>query len=264
MTEQLAILQELILAAKADGDDETAEWLASIADDPEQVAQVVCELTESVEDVFCDRILMERFSGTITDKSGRKITYQDGKRVAGQHDYGSGNDPASHADIEQSAKSDIEKLPPEQQKKVKGIVGKMGDKINQFLVDHATAFSRLATAASVIESFITTPEDIQKSPWLASKFAGGQTAGDHIADWTTSGLGVGIPGTVVTKVVAAAMAHAWKGVKKQIGLSESAGVDYDAAGEFLAGLLDTIYEAMGLPTGADAKSIAEKLKGLSS
>jgi hypothetical protein len=37
----LETLQELILAAKADGDDETADWLASIADDPEQVAAVV-------------------------------------------------------------------------------------------------------------------------------------------------------------------------------------------------------------------------------
>ena len=38
--EQLDTLQSLIIAAAAEGDDETAAWLVSIADDPEQVAAV--------------------------------------------------------------------------------------------------------------------------------------------------------------------------------------------------------------------------------
>ena len=39
-TAALATLQELILAARAEGDAETAGWLASIADDPAEVARV--------------------------------------------------------------------------------------------------------------------------------------------------------------------------------------------------------------------------------
>jgi hypothetical protein len=209
-----------------------------------------------------DRLLLEHgFSGTLTDKSGRKRTYQDGKPVAGQHDQGGGK-PAPAHNVEQSLQADIDNLSPESAAKVKGLIGRVGDKVNAFILNHATTFARLGTAASVIEAFITTPEDVQKSPWLASKFAGGQTAGDHIADGMTAELGVGVPGTVVTKLVAAALAHGWRAAKKQLGLSESEGVDFAAAGEFLAGLLDAVHEGLGLPTGTDAAAIAEQLKTL--
>lgn len=54
--------------------------------------------TESIHAVSLERILLEHgYSGTLTDKNGRKITYQDGKRVAGQHDQGGGKQPAAAA-----------------------------------------------------------------------------------------------------------------------------------------------------------------------
>jgi hypothetical protein len=82
----LATLQEMILAAHAGGDGETADWLASIAGDPEQVAQVTgSNVSESEAYHEGDgRWLLEHgYTGTVTDAAGRKQTYADGVHVAG-------------------------------------------------------------------------------------------------------------------------------------------------------------------------------------
>lgn len=42
----LELLQELILAARADGDADTAAWLAGLADDPDRLRQFVASLAD--------------------------------------------------------------------------------------------------------------------------------------------------------------------------------------------------------------------------
>lgn len=86
MTEALALLQEMILAARAAGDADTAAWLLALADDPAEVARVTGAgaRTEAEEDHDpLGRALLEHgFTGTITDTAGHKRTYSDGKQVA--------------------------------------------------------------------------------------------------------------------------------------------------------------------------------------
>lgn len=89
----LDTLQELILAAHAEGDGELASWLGDAADDPDLLAQLTTkpagdtEHFDPLESLLEseDRWLLEHgFTGTITDAAGRKQQYTDGKHVAGQ------------------------------------------------------------------------------------------------------------------------------------------------------------------------------------
>jgi hypothetical protein len=101
----LDTLRAMILAARADGDADLAEWLASCADDPEALARVTgTDRTESDGDdgTGAGRWLIEHgFTGTITDAAGRKQQYADGKHVTGQH-----ADPAPGASAHTSHEQD--------------------------------------------------------------------------------------------------------------------------------------------------------------
>ncbi len=106
----LATLQEMILAARADGDTDTADWLASIADDPQMLARVTSVERQESEHERTEgdwRWLLEHgFTGT--DSHNHK--WVDGKQVATDHDPAAGGVSANahtpdEAKIERKAKS---------------------------------------------------------------------------------------------------------------------------------------------------------------
>ncbi len=101
MTEALALLQEMVLAARAGGDTDTAAWLLSLADDPAEVARVTGSAgsrteSEDLPDPIGRALLEHGFTGTITDSAGHKRTYADGKQVAGHHDDTGGAGARTH------------------------------------------------------------------------------------------------------------------------------------------------------------------------
>ncbi|MBA4187581.1 MAG: hypothetical protein C0467_06135 [Planctomycetaceae bacterium] len=199
----------------------------------------------------------------------RKVRSPDAKTSANPTSAPDGK--RAQADAEQAKRivEEVAKALPTEAKnpgvlaKVQSIAAKVSQKVNDFILDHATAFTRLGSALSIAEAFVTTPEDIQKSPWLASKWAGGKTAGDHIADATSDavGVGIGVPGTVAAKLVSLALTKAFTTIMRFATSKVTESDAIDEVASLIADLMDTIFEAMGLPAGADAGEIAARLRG---
>ncbi len=160
----------------------------------------------------------------------------------------SGESHASHPDTGEHAHdaATLAGIPdPAVRERAKGLVARAGQKVNDFLLDHATAVSKVAWLANALDSILTTPEDIKKYPWLLGKYgASGDVSGDAFAQAT------GVPGHLASRLIASALASGWKSARGMFArsvLKAHPGDDLDAATDLLCGLLDAALAGVGLP-----------------
>lgn len=137
-----------------------------------------------------------------------------------------------------------------------GLAGRVKAKVDAFLVNHATTVHRIGKVAAVLDAVMTTPEDVLKWPWLAGKFGTNTTAtGDQLGDT------VGVPGHLAARVVAAAVAQAWKQLRAAAGAAKAETDDpTGVAAELVAGLVNAALEELGLPP-VDAGEVRGWLDG---
>lgn len=251
--EELATLQEMILAALADGDTDTAAWLGTVADDPAALAEVLgTDRTESApEDAFERSLLEHGFTGEITDKAGRHRRYVDGKPVAAQRDTGgdSGSKDSRTSPAGDTIAADvIDSLPAAQRSpglvgKVKQLAHAVNERILAFAIKHEKT---IAAVGHVLDAALTTPDDLAKNPALFGKFA---VSGNASGDAAQSALGV--PASLVSRVIATAVVKGWAAMKakltKRSESLESLADDIGTATEIMVGLFNAAAEGLGLP-----------------